>query len=77
MASTSTVRRRRDDTLRCASAASARMPPSPRLSARMITVAYLSVTTTSSAQKIKERTPRTPASVSGRAPVWPNASRIV
>ena len=34
------------------SAVSARMPPSPRLSARMISVMYFSVTTITSAQKI-------------------------
>ena len=41
------------------SAVSARMPPSPLLSARMINVMYLSVTTTISAQNTTERTPYT------------------
>src|SRR5215469_3802789 len=44
---------------RCASANSARMPPSPSLSARMMTVTYLSVTEIVSAQKISDSTPRT------------------
>jgi hypothetical protein len=39
------------------SAVSARMPPSPLLSARMISVMYLSVTTTTSAQNTTERMP--------------------
>ena len=43
---------------RWARAISARMPPSPRLSARMISVTYLIVTTRISAQKISDRMPR-------------------
>ena len=43
---------------RCASAISARMPPSPRLSARMIKVTYLTVTISISDQKISDRMPR-------------------
>ena len=39
------------------SAVSARMPPSPRLSARMMSTTYLSVTTTTSAQKMTDRRP--------------------
>ena len=46
------------------SAVSARMPPSPRLSARMISVMYFSVTTMTSAQKITDSTPSTLAGVS-------------
>src|SRR4051812_6200554 len=42
----------------CASAISAMMPPSPRLSARMISTTYFSDTTTISAQKIVDRPPR-------------------
>ena len=43
---------------RCASASSARMPPSPSLSARIITITYLSVTEMASDQKISDSTPR-------------------
>ena len=42
---------------RCASAISARMPPSPWLSARMTRVTYLIVTISTSDQKISDRTP--------------------
>jgi hypothetical protein len=42
------------------------MPPSPLLSARMISVTYLSVTMIISAQKITDRTPSTLSAVSGR-----------
>ena len=42
---------------RCASAASAITPPSPLLSARMMKPTYLTVTTTTSAQKISDRAP--------------------
>ena len=45
--------------VRCASAMSAMMPPSPSLSARMMMVTYLSVTTIISAQKISDRMPST------------------
>jgi hypothetical protein len=41
------------------SAVSARMPPSPWLSARMISVMYFSVTTISNAQTNAERMPST------------------
>ena len=41
------------------------MPPSPWLSARMISITYLSETTIISAQKITDRTPRTLAASSG------------
>ena len=59
------------------SAVSARMPPSPRLSARMISVMYFSVTTMTSAQTITDSTPRTLAGVSG-SPCGPlNAVRSV
>ncbi len=44
---------------RATSAVSARMPPSPRLSARMITTMYFSVTTMISAQKMIDRMPST------------------
>jgi hypothetical protein len=42
---------------RCPSAISARMPPSPRLSARRISVTYLVVTTSTRDQKISDRMP--------------------
>ncbi len=42
-----------------ASAMSAMMPPSPRLSARMMKVTYFTATTTSSAHRISERMPIT------------------
>ncbi len=45
--------------VRCASAISAMMPPSPSLSARMMMVTYFSVTTIISAQKISDRMPST------------------
>ena len=77
MANTSTVRRPRGDKLRCASVESARMPPSPRLSARRMTITYLSVTIVNSAQETKDSTPSTVASVSGRTPCGPKATRIV
>ena len=47
------------------SASSARMPPSPRLSARMTKVGYLTDTTSVSAQTMSETTPKTS---SGPAP---------
>jgi hypothetical protein len=53
------------------------MPPSPRLSARRMTITYLSVTTVTSAQHTRDNTPSTLASVSGRTPFLPKASRIV
>ncbi len=43
---------------RCASAISARMPPSPRLSARITSSTYLTVTISTSDQKISDRMPR-------------------
>ena len=46
---------------RCASANSARIPPSPSLSARMMIVTYLRVTEIASAQKISDSTPSTEA----------------
>ena len=49
------------------SAVSARIPPSPRLSARMISVTYLSVTTITSDQKMIERMPST---FSGASESW-------
>ena len=49
--------------LRCSSAASAMIPPSPRLCARMMKPAYLIDTTTVSAQKINDATPYTAAGV--------------
>src|SRR5262249_35515350 len=48
-----------------ASAISAMIPPSPRLSARMISTTYLSDTTTISAQNTVDRPPRMFACVSG------------
>ena len=44
---------------RCASANSARMPPSPWLSARMMMTRYLSVTEMARLQKISDSTPST------------------
>ena len=52
-------------TAEVASAISAMMPPSPRLSARMISTTYLSETITISAQKIVDRPPSTFSGVSG------------
>ncbi len=48
---------------RCASAISARMPPSPRLSACMISVTYFTVTMSTRDQKMRERMPRTSVGV--------------
>jgi hypothetical protein len=45
--------------VRCASAISAMMPPSPSLSARMMIVTYLIVTTIISAQNTSDRMPST------------------
>jgi len=44
---------------RCASANSARIPPSPSLSARMMTVRYFRVTEMARLQKISDSTPST------------------
>jgi len=52
-----TSRPTRTDLLRLTSAVSAMIPPSPRLWARMITPAYLTVTTIISDQKISDATP--------------------
>ncbi len=49
-----------------ASAIRARIPPSPRLSARMTTVRYLKVTTKLSDQRISERMPSTFCSLTGK-----------
>ena len=49
----------------CASAISAMMPPSPRLSARMISSTYFSETMIISAQKMVESPPRMLAWLSG------------
>ena len=60
------------------SAVSARMPPSPWLSARMISITYLSVTTITSAQNTRDRRPKTLACVERRCRARPpNTSRIV
>jgi hypothetical protein len=48
-----------------ASASSAMVPPSPRLSARITSTTYLSDTTTTSAQKMVDRPPSTALSVNG------------
>ena len=45
------------------------MPPSPRLSARIIKTTYLSVTTTMSAHAISESTPTTLSCTTGK--LWP------
>ena len=50
------------------SASSARMPPSPRLSARMMNVRYLTAITTVSPQKISDSTPRMSAPSCPAAP---------
>ncbi len=50
---------------RATSAVSARMPPSPRLSARMIRLMYFSVTMITSAQKMIDMMPKTFSAVSG------------
>ena len=44
--------------VRSTSAVSAKSPPSPRLSARMMTKTYLTVTTSASVQTIKESVPK-------------------
>ena len=54
---------------RSARAVSARMPPSPRLSARMTKTTYFTVTTRISAQAISDRKPSTLAGV-GVTPTW-------
>ena len=59
------------------SAVNARMPPSPRLSARMISVMYFSVTTITSAQTMTDRTPSTFSGVSERPYCPVNAVRSV
>jgi hypothetical protein len=48
-----------------ARASNAMMPPSPLLSARMMRITYLSVTTSISAQKIADTPPRMFSTVSG------------
>ena len=53
---------------RCASAISARMPPSPRLSACMTSITYFTVTISTSDQKIRDRMPMTSAAAIGTAP---------
>ncbi len=53
--------------LRCASAISASVPPSPLLSARTRMRTYLIVTTMISDQRISDRTPRTLSSAADRA----------
>ncbi len=50
---------------RCASANSARIPPSPWLSARIITLTYLMVTESIRLQKISDSTPSTAAGSKG------------
>src|ERR1044072_1487599 len=61
---------------RCASAASASVPPSPLLSARMINVPYLIVTTTISAQKISDAEPMTARCPGSAPPAARTDSRI-
>ena len=53
---------------RCASAISARMPPSPRLSACMTSITYFTVTISTSDQKISDRMPITSVVVIGTPP---------
>ncbi len=50
-------------------ASMATMPPSPWLSARMIRIAYLADTMTTSAQKMSDRMPRMDSGV-GAPPTW-------
>ncbi len=63
----STASRGRSRTDAVASASSAMMPPSPRLSARSTSVTYLSETTIISAQKIADMPPRMFSGVSANA----------
>jgi len=56
---------------RCASAKSARIPPSPSLSARMMMVTYFSVTEMASAQKMSDSTPST--ACASKLPASPTA----
>ncbi len=58
----------------CASAMSAMMPPSPRLSARMMRTTYFSDTTIISAQNIVDRPPRIVACSSARPCCGENVS---
>ena len=51
------LRTREPTETRCAKAISARMPPSPRLSASRMSRTYFTVTTSTSDQKIKDRIP--------------------
>ena len=53
---------------RCASAINARIPPSPRLSACMISITYFTVTISTSDQKIRDRMPMTSVVVIGTPP---------
>ena len=62
-----TRRRGRSVTRRCKREEMARIPPSPRLSAFIISSTYLTVTTRMRDQKISDNTPRTAGSVSGKA----------
>lgn len=62
---------------RNASAVSARMPPSPWLSARMMKMTYFTVTVMISAQKISDSTPRMTSGVSGKPPPSVRHSRSV
>ncbi len=57
-----------------ASASNAMMPPSPRLSARMISSTYLSETTIVSAQKIVDSPPSTFSAVSAMPWLGANVS---
>jgi len=51
---------------RCTSASSARLPPSPRLSARMMMATYFKDTSSMIAQNTSDSTPRILAGVTGR-----------
>ena len=57
-----------------ASASSAMIPPSPRLSARMMSITYLSETTIISAQKMVDRPPSTFSAVSAMPCPGPKVS---
>ncbi len=71
--SASPARPRSSSAARCASAISARIPPSPLLSARITRMTYLTVTMMISAQKISDSTPRISNSAT---PVAVNWSRL-
>ena len=60
---------------RGASANRAKMPPSPRLSARMMKTRYLTKTTSVNAQKIKDRMPNRSSRLAARPLSCPAACK--